>query len=345
MKQLRFRLKFGPVIYVAVLMTIALNSAFANGAERSASQSASQTGDRENGLKILVDRAADNSTGESTLSNSAEDAPPGNATADSSAAAGEISKKIEMPRALGKPEYRNFNLGYAYGFNTYIEPTVMKESGHLNGLAFALESRPLDQALLLRLSGEFLFGGLAYEGSMYYVEEDRTEPWTTGTNDFIYSLKGVFGLPFVSWQGGDLGAFAGVGTRYLNDQIQGRGGYEREINYLFVPLGLEARFFLSNKRVLTLSAEYDRFVSGTVKSHLTEVGRSRDITNKQTTGHGHRFAADWSWWMNEGMDLHIAPYWQHWQVDDSDQVAMDKRNWYEPKNSTDQVGVTLSVGM
>jgi len=258
---------------------------------------------------------------------------------------GEVSQRIGTTNKSEMPEYRSFSLGFAYGHHSYVEPGLMKESGHLNGLAFCLEARPLEQAMLLRLSGEYLFGGLTYEGSLYYAKERRTEPWTTNANDLIYSVKGILGFPFLSWGSGDLGLFAGLGTRYLNDQLQGRGSYQREISYFYAPVGLELRYFLSTKSMLLVTAEFDRFISGTAKSHLTETGRSRDITNTQSAGYGHRLVADLSFWVNDNMDLHVAPYWQHWQVDDSDKISMDNELWYEPKNSTEQIGVTIAVGM
>jgi hypothetical protein len=259
--------------------------------------------------------------------------------------AGEVSQKIETPAEAEKPKHRGFTIGYAYGHHSYVEPGLMKESGHLNGLAFGLETRPLEQAMLLRLSGEYLFGGVTYEGSLYYANDKRTEPWTTNANDFIYTVKGILGFPFLNWGRGDLGLFAGLGTRYLYDQLQGRGSYEREISYFYLPAGLEMRFFLRAKSMLLVTAEYDRFISGTAKSHLTQTGRSRDISNTQNSGYGHRLAADLSFWLSDSMDLHIAPYWQHWQVDDSDRVAMDKELSYEPMNSTEQIGVTIAIGM
>lgn len=260
-------------------------------------------------------------------------------------AEGEIVKKAEAPPAEKRPERRGFTIAYEYGYDYYNEPNVMSEMGHLSGLNAAFEARPAEAVLMFRISGEFLFGGLAYDGALHDNKTDKTIPWTSTSNDFMYTLKAVMGLPAVTWDGGNFGPFVGVGSRYLNDQLQGRGSYEREISYLYLPLGLETRFLMSHERSLTLTAEYDRFLGGTVKSHLTDTGHSRDVENTQAEGSGYRVVADLASPFGEHTDLHIAPYYQHWEVGDSDKVLMDQRYWREPKNSTEQIGVVIGIGL
>lgn len=270
--------------------------------------------------------------------------------ADLDDAAGGVTAPLKpglRPEVVG--EFRPLQMGLIYFSNAYEEPGVMSQKGGFSGLSVAYEKFGERPRLLGRIAGEVSFGALSYNGSIQNLSTGEIRPHTTTGTDYLFNLKASAGVPLELSERVQVLGLVGYGFRYLNDQMQGEAAYEREITYTYLPLAIELRFFFSRKFALTAAYEWDRFLYGRVKSHMTQVGATDDLLNSQTKGVGHRFTVDFVTALESGRELHIAPYFQRWDVDDSDRAVVYQLNqrflMYEPKNNTVQYGVTVALGL
>ena len=221
----------------------------------------------------------------------------------------------------------------------YEEPGLMKEHGPLYGVAAAYRGA-VTNSRFWQLDFEYLTGDkLTYDGSL---QDAARTPVTAPTHDRIWSFRGLFGW-ITEREVLTYSPFVGIALRDLNDKVQHPGGYEREITYLYLPAGLEIGNDLGNGWSWKITGELDLLLSGTVVSHLSDVNSSApDITNRQDSGFGYRamFSLVYG---GESFGVRIQPYYQHWDVDDSDFVMLTATSYlYEPKNNTKMIG--LQVG-
>lgn len=230
-------------------------------------------------------------------------------------------------------------VGYQYGFVEYNEPGLMKEYGSLHGIHASYDFMLTDK--FIRLESDFSAGSLTYDG--HY--QDGT-PTTTTTKDSIFNLRGMGVWTHHFTVTTMLNWYGGLGLRYLNDKIVGRGGYEREISYLYFPVGVTLTQQLNSGWSISGNFEYDIFFAGRVKSHLSDVNPSNsDIENTQTSGFGTRAS------LNVRKDFQtyavkVQPYFQYWHIKDSNFVPVVDENGqrgylYEPENSSKMLGLNV----
>lgn len=242
-------------------------------------------------------------------------------------------------------ERKGIELGYVYGYFQYSE-SGMKDTGNMQGMNFNYEKRDDTGTFLFRLESDATFGILQYDGALIELKSGNSTPHSTSTMDYILNVRALAGRPVELSPTSELVPYVGLGGRYLNDNMSGEGAYEREITYLYAPIGLRAKIGAGNGWSVTPVAEYDVFISGTVDSHVTQIGRGGDLNNHQSSGEGYRASIDIAGTINARYDLHFGPYYQHWHVNDSDlQMADSTFAGIEPDNTTDIVGFNFSVGL
>ena len=186
-----------------------------------------------------------------------------------------------------------------------------------------------DSGLEMKYSGGDL---LEYDGSTW-----GGTPVTADSEDYIFETRALVGTNLIP-RPTPLYLYGGVGYRYWNNQIEGAGGYKREIEYLYCPLGL--RFFgpVSKNWHWRVEAEYDLFLRGTVKSRLSDVHPSYpNIENTQDSGYGARGSAALARQFKRG-EISFGPFVQYWDIDDSD-IDM---GCYEPANTTTVFGFQVA---
>lgn len=250
------------------------------------------------------------------------------------------------PRTDVLSEFRPFRIGYIYVNDYYEEPGIMTEKGDMHGVSMVYEKFGERPHILGRVGGDLSFGTLTYDGGIMDKKTHKVSPYSTSGGDYIFNLKASVGVPVTFGNRVQVLHLVGYGFRYLNDQMLGYATYEREISYTYFPLGLEFRIFLNHGFAITASYEYDYFIAGQVKSHLTEVGYSQDLSNTQGSGHGDRFTIDFVKALESGREIHIAPYVQDWNIARSDLQVLDgERGWNEPPNYTVQYGVNVAFGL
>lgn len=236
-----------------------------------------------------------------------------------------------------------FNLAYQIQHVEYEESGLMEEIGWLHGLAGGYETRVAD-TVMLRAEAELVGGRMDYDG--HYSDGS---PASTHTDDWIFGARGLVGRDF---KAGDVGLtpFAGLGYRYWNDQIRSEGGYEREITYWYVPLGLEAAVLSGGGQWrVGARAEYDLFLHGHVTSHLGDAVAGLDtVENDQDSGWGMRASVFAERAMGQDWSLVVEPFFRYWDIAKSDEATLSAggrvvgRAW-EPANTTTVWGLRLGA--
>jgi hypothetical protein len=137
--------------------------------------------------------------------------------------------------------------------------------------------------------------------------------------------------------------YAGAAFRYLYNDLRGitstgQVGYRRESLYFYIPLGVTLRMPLGASWVLAPQLEYNAFVRGVQRTHLSDTGLGfNDVSNRQRRGRGYRAQL-----MVEGERWTFGPWLNYWNIKDSDiQPIAPGLGGLEPANWTRESGVEL----
>ncbi len=235
-----------------------------------------------------------------------------------------------------------WDIGPEVYYFKYEEPGLMEEEGVFYGARLGYTYRdwvpassrksPSNGGGMFRAEGRFAFGQVDYDGETW-----GGSPLTfDNQDDFVFEGRLLLGADML--RGDTLNTlYAGVGYRYLYDDLGsgGLGGYERESNYLYIPLGYQ---FDSSHKVgwsFGATAEFDLFLWGQQNTHLSDVGFV-DIENEQDSGYGLRGSVRFQK-HGEKTDFIIEPFIRYWNIDKSDVVL----GVYEPANETLEYGIQL----
>jgi hypothetical protein len=227
----------------------------------------------------------------------------------------------------------------------YKEPGVMKNEGTLYGVvgSYTFYNYGWDSATCpvsgggntITLEGRLAFGEMEYDGS--YM--DGTPLSSDGIDDFLLNLRILWGR---EWPEARFlnAVYAGFGYRYLNDDSSGEpGGYERESNYLYIPVGSRKDFDLTDRWNLSLRGEFDVLFIGRQITHLDDADpRLPEVRNWQWPGFGAGLSVDLRYITRE-VDLALSPFLRFWWLDDSD----TSEGYYEPENNTVEYGLSFVV--
>jgi len=236
---------------------------------------------------------------------------------------------------VGAQRQQHLKIGPAFSNFNYEEPGLMELDGTMYGIMGTYMHRSED-GLRFTLSLRYAFGSdMDYTGATW-----GGTPVTAKTDDYIVELRGLLG---------GKNFFAGIGYRYWNNKVKATGGYEREILYWYAPVGIEASGPLSDKWVGRIKAEYDFFILGRVKSHLSEaVAGLNDPENDQDSGYGFRFSVEFKRELRNFYALSIEPFFIYWDIDESDwalltQYGVPVGYGYEPANETQNYGIQVNL--
>ncbi|MEW5772357.1 MAG: hypothetical protein AB1916_02425 [Thermodesulfobacteriota bacterium] len=255
---------------------------------------------------------------------------------------------LVVPASAGEPgqlfPVNVWELAYQVEHVEYEEAGLMEEIGWLQGVAGGYETRVADK-LMLQLQAEAVTGGMDYDG--HYSDGS---PATTHTDDTIFEARALAGWDFRLHRQVGLTPYAGLGWRYWNDMIRGAGGYEREIVYWYLPLGLEAAA-LSGDGLWRLGAraEYDLFLYGRATSHLGDAVAGWDtVRNDQYAGWGMRASLFAERELGRDWALLVEPFFGYWDIEKSEEADLTAggriigRAW-EPPNTTTIWGLRLGA--
>ena len=204
-----------------------------------------------------------------------------------------------------------------------------------------------DNKLMINVALEYVFDmDIEYDGQTW----DGT-PVKENANDWIVECRGLIGYDHVFKGKHLITPFIGIAYRYWNDDIDGIGGYEREIEYLYSPIGFKTVSPLSDKWTWGLSAEYDLFWGGKVKSHLSDADpgyNDPEVDQDFWDGYGLRFSVQFKRELAKNYALSIEPYIRYWNIDKSDTEILTYNDMltgcvvYEPENETMSYGLRLN---
>ncbi len=239
----------------------------------------------------------------------------------------------------------SFQIGPEFYFFDYQEPDGITDKGVFYGgtMNYTYHSwvpdsltEPLPEGGLL-LSGEFRFaaGNADYDGSL----TDGTPYKIKNIEYNAYETRFLFGFDVLDeeWIAS---ISTGLGYRYSNDDSSfDPAGYERESNYLYLPLAYRLDSKYENNWAWGFTMEADFLIQGLQKSHMSDVGNV-DIENKQNDGFGLRASFRVQKQTQAGV-LIIEPFVRYWAIDDSEYKYIDPYLYWEPKNSTTEIGLQL----
>jgi hypothetical protein len=139
-----------------------------------------------------------------------------------------------------------------------------------------------------------------------------------------------------------LAPYTGIGVRDLyNDSSKIKGGYRRNSEYFYVPLGLTDRFRITSNARISLNGEFDYLLLGRQTSYLNDATyNDPNVTNDQKHGYGVRGSI-----MYERESWAIGPFANYWNVNQSDYSIYKGTSClpyycgiWEPHNQTYEVG-------
>lgn len=236
----------------------------------------------------------------------------------------------------------------------YDEPSVMKDTGMLQGVEATYTYRPEPGEFLyskyvnaFRMDAIWLWGQVDYNAHAGYSMEDL--------DYFTNEYRGLFGKEYVYNQD-DIFIYGGFGYRYLKDDSGGKTttynsvtyyAYDRESNYYYVPMGVEYGKNLQKDVDVTFIGEYDWFLWGVQRSFLSDGNPANDdISNKQNNGFGLRAAVRLSK-KTDVVNFLIEPFWRFWSISQSETqsgwVDGSYSDMVEPKNHTIDYGIKLGL--
>jgi hypothetical protein len=265
----------------------------------------------------------------------AAEAPAPAAPEKQPAAQQETTPREAAPQAAPEHAWRpGFEAGAeVYNFR-YVEPSIMRDHGVMYGPTAAYTW--YHDALALRGEGRLAFGQVNYKspfsGSMGDI------------NDLALELRGLAGWELHAKEV-TLTPYAGLAYRYLRDDADGKvtstgdGGYLRESNYFYSPIGVAAMMPLAGKWSFGATVEYDLFWLGRQESDLSDVAPFYpSVTNHQDDGFGWRgslrFVRHY-----EKHDLVLEPFIRYWHIGTSN----ISQGGYEPDNRTVEAGLMVAV--
>ena len=232
---------------------------------------------------------------------------------------------------------------FDYGYRERFEgETIVRDDGEFIGFtAGYVETIGSGLFLRARLSTDF--------GSVDYRSGDER---LKNVSQDIGQLELQIGRDFDLGSGATLTPFAGLAARVLNDHSGGEvtqgglEGYDREISYGYVPIGLAAGIPVGSSMRLVLSAQYNWVVDGVSKSKLSKIDPELpDLKLELEGGHGVEASAMLSVPVG-GNALSFGPFVRHWNLDRSESATFNEDDqvaeFFEPKNRTTEMGLRLS---
>ena len=185
----------------------------------------------------------------------------------------------EGDKELIKQKY-SFSLGPEISYIKYSEPYV-GEKGVLYGIA---GSCAYHNKLMAKFEGSFATGQMSYNGQTM----GGTPLTISDISDYMLELRVLSSYDFVV-KAVTITPDLGIGYRWLQDntQKQANSGYERNSNYVYLPIGVETVAKLDNGWSLRANMEFDVFLYGKQRSELSNaVSGLNDPENDQKQGYG-----------------------------------------------------------
>ncbi|MFA5059368.1 MAG: toxin-antitoxin system YwqK family antitoxin [Candidatus Omnitrophota bacterium] len=266
-------------------------------------------------------------------------------------APGSESKKEEETVKKEEASPWEFEAGYETSQIVYKEPTVMRQSGYMQGVFFSVTHRPKYLQIksltyepwlnMFRYDFRYAFGEMYYKGRL----SNGTPYNVDDIPDYMIETRLVAGHEFEEFDPAKLALYFGLGYRYLNDDMSiDPAGYERESNYVYIPVGVEYMKPTKDDWWYGGMLEFDGLVGGWQISHVSNVNPGYgDLTNNQTKGFGGKFSLRLQK-KAQDLDFLLEPYYRYWYMADSELTpwllnGVSIGSGLEPRNHSNEYGV------
>lgn len=227
--------------------------------------------------------------------------------------------------------------------------TIVFDDGTIGGIRLGYVQK-IGGGVLLRARLSAGFGSVDYRSP-----DPEGDSRIRGVDHSIGQLELHVGKDFKIGGASSLTAFAGLGARSLRDASGGREatdgalGYDREVNYAYVPIGLEARVPVSANSAILVGIQYNLFVGGDSTSRFSEIDPEIPDVELELDG-GRGFEASAAFQTKLGSHaLSFGPFVRHWKIGRSDSFIVtnpddpsESLEFYEPKNRTTELGLRLT---
>jgi hypothetical protein len=247
---------------------------------------------------------------------------------------------------------RQFDIGGEVYQYEYEEPGVMEEKGVFFGVRLGYTGRDwvgtseggskATGGGMFRVEGRFAGGQVDYDGGIIDFTTFAVTPYTMDDiDDWVFEGRLLLGGDWLHENALNT-LYAGIGYRYLNDDASSDPvGYERESNYLYIPVGYQ---FGGRQEVgwsFGFGAEFDIFVLGNQTSHLSDADPTYpDIDNRQDSGYGCRGSVKIQY-KGEKSVFVLEPFVRYWDIDESEPEYVSFGPLWEPANKTTEYGLSI----
>lgn len=263
-----------------------------------------------------------------------------------------LSVSLASAQTQGNPlvDTFNFQIGPDVRYLSYDEPDYdVSIDGPMYGISGEFTYHGIGNMQNYLMAGfefEALAGGLDYDGQT----QDGT-PVKENTDDWLIESRGLVGYEY-TFDEKIVTPFIGIGYRYWNNDIHGPGGYEREVQYAYLPIGLRTWASIAKNWTGGMSAEYDIFLGGEVKSHLSDVNpqyNDPEVNQDLGQGSGIRFSLHFTReFPTRGHSVTFEPYIRYWDIDKSDTATLTENGTpvgtvVEPGNESTSGGLRVSI--
>ncbi len=236
-----------------------------------------------------------------------------------------------------------FTVGTEVSYIKYKEPDVMQEDGMMVGLVGSYAYR---NQVMLKAEGKIAYGVIEYDGRTM----GGTPLSISNIPNYALEGRGLVGYDFVVGIA-TITPYVGLGYRWLQDNPQRKypGGYQRESNYFYSPLGVDTVFDLGKGWFAAANLEYDAFIWGKQKSRFSDIDPGyNDLENRQHNGFGIRGGVSFGF-KGARAGFVVEPYVRYWKIEESDVAwltyygSFTGDGFVEPKNKSTEVGCRVAV--
>jgi hypothetical protein len=201
-----------------------------------------------------------------------------------------------------------------------------------------------------------LFGRVRLSGAAGSVDYDPLdEPVIEDIDQSSGRVELHLGYDFMLKGGTSITPFAGYGARLFEDESGGREtesgrlGFDREITYRYVPVGLAASIPVGGRKRLNLSAQYNHVIGGEVNNLFSRIDPDLpDVELDFNGGHGLEASAMLSLPVGRRHAINVGPFIRRWDLNQSDSFTIvnpddptEVITVFEPENRTTEIGVRL----
>ncbi len=229
----------------------------------------------------------------------------------------------------------HFSIGFVAQSLEYEEDGVLSEST-LQGLEVRFFDRRgyWNGALDLRVMG----------GTGEYDGDSRADPGgpdlDEDTSEFLYEIEYRLGHHATSWAA----PFAGIGYRRWQHDINGAEGYDRRLEYIYSPVGVQFDGTLGGRGFWQLYAAYNFLWDGRIKSDFTDAASQSvggDARNSLSGGGGFDISLMLSYKLETGATVGVRPFLRYWDIDSSSTHGGTGNE--EPEHEITSVGALLFI--